>query len=106
MRLGALAWLWRRLRTLGSVADAGFGMRTGLRPIEGALMRTRLLLAVAAVAATLTLAACSGSPTAPREIRPGGRTDYLTCRSGYFIATRADGSEYCAPEPQAAMRAP
>jgi hypothetical protein len=57
-------------------------------------MRIRLLLAATAA---LTLAACSESPTAPHQISPSGKptADVITCRSGYHIATRADGSEYC-----------
>lgn len=56
-------------------------------------MRTRILLAAAAA---LTLAACSESPTAPSQMRPTGPSmDEITCRSGYFIATRADGTQYC-----------
>jgi nitrous oxide reductase accessory protein NosL len=58
-------------------------------------MRFRLLLAVAA---TLTLAACSESPTSPRPLQPTKPSaDEITCRTGYQIATRADGSQYCAP---------
>ena len=57
-------------------------------------MRVRLLLAASAA---LTLAACSESPTAPRRMSPTDKpsADAITCRSGYHIATRADGSEYC-----------
>jgi hypothetical protein len=55
-------------------------------------MRIRLILAAAA---TLALAACSGSPTAPGTMRPGERTNDVTCRSGYHVATRADGTEVC-----------
>jgi hypothetical protein len=69
----------------------------------GAVMSVRLLLAAAA---TLALAACADSTTAPRDIRPGDRTNDLTCRSGYHVATRADGSEYCASDPEAATYAP
>jgi ABC-type glycerol-3-phosphate transport system substrate-binding protein len=58
----------------------------------GAVMKIRLILAAAA---SLALAACSGSPTAPGTMRPGARTNDLTCRSGYHVATRADGSESC-----------
>jgi hypothetical protein len=61
----------------------------------GAVMSVRLLLAAATA---LSLAACADSPTAPRDIRPGERTNDLTCRSGYHVATRADGSEYCASD--------
>ena len=58
-------------------------------------MRIRLLLAAAAA---LTLAACSESPTAPSRLSPGHRMSDgigITCRSGYHIATRDDGSQYC-----------
>ena len=58
-------------------------------------MRIRVLLAVTA---TLALAACAESATtAPQRPRPGARSsdDITTCRSGYHIATRADGSQYC-----------
>ena len=57
-------------------------------------MRIRLLLAATAA---VTLAACSDSATAPHQMSPGGSAKDvgLTCRSGYHIATRADGTEYC-----------
>jgi hypothetical protein len=57
-------------------------------------MRIRLLLAATAA---LTLAACGESPTAPHRISPAAKSaaDDITCRSGYHIATRADGTEYC-----------
>jgi hypothetical protein len=55
-------------------------------------MRFRLLLALGA---TLALAACSES-TAPKPMRPDTRSnDVIECRSGYHVATRADGTEYC-----------
>ena len=60
-------------------------------------MRIRVLLAITA---TLTLAACGETSTAPHVMRPGARTsDEITCRSGYHIATRADGSQYCEEDP-------
>jgi Spy/CpxP family protein refolding chaperone len=61
-------------------------------------MRSRLLLAIAAM---LTLAACSESTTAPRAISPGVRSADVnpepdgTCRSGYHGATRSDGTVTC-----------
>jgi hypothetical protein len=57
-------------------------------------MRIRLLLAAAA---TLTLAACGDSSTAPQRLSPSGDAsrDEITCRSGYHIATRDDGTQYC-----------
>ena len=54
-------------------------------------MRISLLLAAAAA---LTLAACADSSTAPR-FTPTGASRDITCRSGYHIATRDDGSQYC-----------
>ena len=65
--------------------------------IDGAIMRIRLLLVAAT---TLALAACGESSTAPRPLRAGARADdvALTCRSGYHIATRADGSQFCEPD--------
>jgi hypothetical protein len=59
-------------------------------------MRIRLLLAAAA---TLTLAACGESSTEPKTLSPGADAsrDDITCRSGYHIATRDDGTQYCAP---------
>jgi hypothetical protein len=69
----------------------------------GAVMRIRLILAAAA---TLALAACGGASTAPGTMRPGERTNDLTCRSGYHVATRADGSEYCEADATAASMAP
>ncbi|CAN5905438.1 hypothetical protein BH11GEM1_BH11GEM1_33850 [soil metagenome] len=68
-------------------------------------MRFRLIFA----AATLALAACGESAsTAPRSPTPGARaSDVLECRSGYHIATRSDGTEYCvADDPQMATAAP
>ena len=57
-------------------------------------MRIRLLLAATAA---ITLAACSESSTAPHQLSPNqsSRDIGITCRSGYHIATRADGTEYC-----------
>jgi hypothetical protein len=57
-------------------------------------MKIRVLLAAAA---TLALAACADSPTATQSpLTPGARSsDDITCRSGYHVATRSDGSEYC-----------
>lgn len=57
-------------------------------------MRIRLLLAAAAA---VTLAACSESSTAPHQLSPNGaaKDATITCRSGYHIATRDDGTEYC-----------
>ena len=62
-------------------------------------MRIRPLLAAAA-AATLTLAACGESSTTPQRLSPteASRDEELTCRSGYHIATREDGTQYCAPD--------
>jgi Spy/CpxP family protein refolding chaperone len=61
-------------------------------------MRNRLLLAVAAM---LTLAACSESTTAPRSIKPGVRSadenPGAECKSGYHVATRSDGTMVCEP---------
>ena len=59
-------------------------------------MRIRVLLAGIA---TLALAACAESVTAPQAPHPGARSsDDITCRSGYHIATRSDGSQYCEPD--------
>lgn len=57
-------------------------------------MRIRILLAVTA---TLALGACAESAsTAPGTLRPGSRSaTEISCRSGYHIATRADGTQYC-----------
>jgi hypothetical protein len=66
-------------------------------------MRIRLILTATA---TLALAACGGSPTTPGTMRPGARTNDITCRSGYHVATRADGSEVCEPDGSAARMAP
>ena len=66
-------------------------------------MKVRVLLAAAA---TLALAACADSPTAAPSspLAPGARSsDDITCRSGYHVATRADGSQYC-EEDALAMR--
>jgi hypothetical protein len=67
-------------------------------------MRHRLLLAATAAAALLTLAACSDSTTAPRRFQPGTlRTDMSpdpdgSCRGGYYLVTRSDGTLACVPE--------
>ncbi|MEO7456237.1 MAG: hypothetical protein ABIY52_08240 [Gemmatimonadaceae bacterium] len=59
-------------------------------------MRIRILFAAAAA---LTLAACGESSTAPHQMRPTGRTaDEITCRSGYHVATRDDGTQSCEPD--------
>jgi hypothetical protein len=60
-------------------------------------MRIRLLLAATGA---ITLAACSESSTAPHQLSPNGRNSDIgiTCRSGYHIATRQDGTEYCEPD--------
>ena len=64
-------------------------------------MRMRLLLALSGV---LMLAACGESATSPTRLKPTGPAkDEITCRSGYHIATRSDGSEVC--EPDAAVQA-
>lgn len=55
-------------------------------------MRIRLLFAAAAA---LSLAACADSSTAPRLTPTGASRDDITCRSGYHIATLADGTQYC-----------
>ena len=56
-------------------------------------MRIRLTLAAAAA---IALAACADSSTAPKPIAPADKPSAdLTCRSGYHIATRADGTESC-----------
>jgi len=67
-------------------------------------MRIRLLLAAAAA---VTLAACSDSTTAPHQLSPdrAAKDIGITCRSGYHIATRADGSEYCEPDDGAGAQA-
>jgi uncharacterized lipoprotein YajG len=59
-------------------------------------MRIRPLLAAAAA---LALAACSESSTSPRLSPTAAARNYeLTCRSGYHIATRDDGTQYCASD--------
>jgi hypothetical protein len=59
-------------------------------------MRIRIVLAVAA---TIVLAGCGESSTAPQTMRPGARTaDIIECRSGYHVATREDGTESCEPD--------
>lgn len=63
-------------------------------------MRSRLLLAASA-ASLLALGACADSPTAPRHFDPNvKRWDMSpgpggTCRTGYHVATRADGMLVC-----------
>jgi hypothetical protein len=60
-------------------------------------MRIRLLLAATAA---VTLAACSDSSTAPHQLSPdrAAKDIGITCRSGYHIATREDGTQYCEPD--------
>lgn len=62
----------------------------------GDVMRLRILFA----AVTVFLAACGeSSTTAPQKMQPGARNnDVIVCRSGYHVATRADGSQYCEPD--------
>jgi len=61
-------------------------------------MRRRSLVAAAAL---LTLAACGDTPTAPRTLHPTARlTDIFpgpdgSCKSGYHVATRSDGTQVC-----------
>lgn len=63
----------------------------------GVVMRFRVLFAAAA---TVFVAACGeSSTTAPQQLRPGTRSnDLIICRSGYHVATRADGTQYCEPD--------
>jgi hypothetical protein len=67
-------------------------------------MRIRLLLAATAA---VTLAACSESSTAPHQLSPdrAAKDIGITCRSGYHIATREDGSQYCEPDNGSAAQA-
>lgn len=56
-------------------------------------MRIRFVLAISA---TLALAACGESTTAPQKLSPGARSaDMIECRGGYIVATREDGTTYC-----------
>ena len=54
------------------------------------------------VIAVLGVSACSELSSAPdggRRLTPGQRAaDLLTCRSGYVVAYRADGTAYCASD--------
>jgi hypothetical protein len=58
-------------------------------------MRRRSIIAAAAL---LSLAACSDTSTAPRALHPTARLTDMdpgpggTCRSGYHVATRSDGT--------------
>ena len=60
-------------------------------------MRKLLLVGVA-----FGLAACADVSTAPSSpgIKPtqGAAARDLTCRSGYVVAYRSDGTAYCAPD--------
>ena len=65
-------------------------------------MRHRLLLATTAAAALLSLAACSDTTTEPRRFEPGTlrKGDLApnadgTCRGGYHLITRSDGTQTC-----------
>lgn len=71
-------------------------------------MRIRFLVAVVV---TSVLAGCSdaSTSTAPRTMRPEARfSEGLVCRSGYHVATREDGTQYCEAdlEPEAMTTAP
>ncbi len=67
-------------------------------------MRLRLLLAASA---TIAVAGCADSTTAPKTMRAGTRSAILIeCRSGYHIATRADGTEVCEPDGQSMTTRP
>ncbi|HEX7020785.1 MAG TPA: hypothetical protein VF159_12275 [Gemmatimonadaceae bacterium] len=59
------------------------------------------------VIAVLGITACSELSSAPRrpsQRTPGQRaTDLVTCRSGYVIAYRSDGTAYCAPDSTSTM---
>jgi hypothetical protein len=98
-----MARLWQSSSPMASVADDGRDQtRLSYRPRGLSPMRIRLFL-VAATA--LTLAACSESSTSPR-LTPSGASKTITCRSGYHIATRDDGTEYCAAGATALTVAP
>ena len=62
-------------------------------------MKKLLLLA----GATMLMAACSETSTAPQEpvrAAPTGRASSdLSCASGYVIAYDENGNPYCAPDP-------
>ncbi len=67
-------------------------------------MRLRIVFVIAA---TVAIAACSESTTAPRTLRPGARSaDIIECRSGYHVATRSDGTEVCEPDAESLMTRP
>jgi hypothetical protein len=90
-----MAQLWHMAAALAAVPDGGRDQCIDTDPaVRGHPMRIRLLLAAAAA---LTLAACSDSSTTSR-LSPTGPTRDITCRSGYHIATREDGSEGCEPD--------
>ena len=60
-------------------------------------MRLRILFAAVA---TVFIAGCGeSSTTAPQKMQPGARSnDEIVCRSGYHVATRDDGSQFCEPD--------
>ena len=95
---------WHRSSILGEYAElhgAESRGRVSFALTVRCTMRSRLLLAAAAM---LTLAACSESPSAPRSLKPSARSADEspgpdgTCRTGYQLATRADGTTVCEPE--------
>ena len=56
-------------------------------------MRIRHIIAAAAA---LGLAACNSDSSTSPKLHPNAATrDDITCRTGYHVATRSDGSQYC-----------
>jgi hypothetical protein len=79
-----------------TAAEAGRGRVMYADPPRRCIMRFHLLLAAAA---SLTLAACADSSTAPPRIVPPDKPAAdITCRSGYHIATRFEGGQTCVPD--------
>jgi hypothetical protein len=84
--------------TLYGLIEPSGSQRKRAEGRAGGVMRKLVFLGIA-----LGLAACAESPTAPataRRITPSSAKPGMdiTCRSGYIVAYRSDGTQYCAPD--------
>jgi len=61
------------------------------------------------IGGALVMGACADSPTSPAASRraPRDRASFdeeFTCRAGYNVAFREDGTPYCVPDPNASQQ--